>query len=162
MKLKGFTLIELMITVVVVAVLSTIGIASYTYLLRKNEQQTILDELRTAVQFAKIQAMITGRPVYLSPVDALSGWSNGLKLSALNQQTHKMDLLYQWQWQHPRWRLTWKGAQASDKIVVSNNPATAITNGRFSLVNVDSHQHVGIILNRLGRIRLSNSLSEVG
>lgn len=156
MKIKGFTLLELLITLVLLACLSALAAASYSYLLRNNEQQVIVDELRTAVHYAKIQALILGNPVALSPLDASLNWSTGMVLSTWSKKNNKMAILYQWQWHHPRWNLTWIGARSSERVLVSNNPASAISNGHFTLTNADTHQNVRIVLNRLGRIRIES------
>ena len=156
MKIKGFTLLELLITMFLFIILSFIGIASYSYLLNKNEQQTIIDELRTAIQYAKFQANILGHPVHLAPLDGSLNWTKGMALSVLNKQNNKMELIYQWQWQHPRWNLNWEGVRSTDKIIFSNNPIQAISNGHFTLVNTHTHEQIVIILNRLGRVRVSS------
>ena len=154
MKIKGFTLLELLITMVLLVTLSTIGVASYSYLLQKNEQQTIVDELKTIVQYAKIQALILGKPVFLSSLSDTSNWSDGIVLSVRSTKSNKIEVLYQWKWHHPQWSLTWNGMSASDKVVFSNNPTSAISNGRFTLINFNTHQQVNFILNRLGRIKV--------
>ncbi|PWY55986.1 pilus assembly protein [Legionella qingyii] len=159
MKINGFTLLELLITMSVFIGLSIIGIGSYTYFVKKNEQKTIIDELRTAIQYAKMQAIILGNPVYLSPQDASSNWSKGIVLNFLNKKTNQMELIYQWQWSHPRWDLHWDGVSSSKKITFSTYPGQAISNGRFILMNLDTHEQTVVILNRLGRIRVSNNLS---
>ncbi|WP_131794702.1 GspH/FimT family pseudopilin [Fluoribacter gormanii] len=159
MKIKGFTLLELLITMSVFIGLSIIGIGSYTYFVKKNEEKTIIDELRTAVQYAKMQAIILGNPVYLSPQDTTSNWSKGIVLNFLNKKTNQMELIYQWQWSHPRWDLHWDGASSTKKITFSTYPGQAISNGRFILMNLETHEQIVIILNRLGRIRVSNNLS---
>ncbi|QMT60437.1 GspH/FimT family pseudopilin [Legionella sp. PC997] len=159
MNIKGFTLLELLITMAVFIGLSVIGIGSYTYFLKKNEQKTIIDELRTAIQYAKMQAIILGNPVYVSPLDGSSNWSNGMVLNFLNKRTDQREVIYQWQWNHPRWDLHWDGAGSKKKISFSTYPGQAISNGRFILMNMDTHEQVIIILNRLGRIRVSNNLS---
>lgn len=70
-----------------------------------------------------------------------------------------MELIYQWQWSHPRWDLHWDGASSTKKITFSTYPGQAISNGRFILMNLETHEQIVIILNRLGRIRVSNNLS---
>lgn len=155
MKKKGFTLVELLISLVIFIGLSTLGIASYSYIVRKNEQQTIVDELRTAVQYAKIQAVIRGETISLGPSDSSFNWANGLQLTTWNKKTQTRELLYQWQWHHLRWSLTWNGVRSLNRVIFSNNPANAISNGHFTLENFDTHQQLVIILNRLGRIKLS-------
>lgn len=159
MKVKGFTLFELLITISLLLSLSIVGIGSYTYFMRKNEQKALIDELRTAIQYAKMQAIILGNSVYLAPLDISSSWSKGMVLNFLNKKTNKIELIYQWQWSHPRWDLNWEGVSLTNKIVFSTHPGQAISNGRFILINKDTHEQVVIILNRLGRIRVSNNLS---
>ncbi|KTD68091.1 MULTISPECIES: GspH/FimT family pseudopilin [Legionella] len=154
MKIKGFTLLELLIAMTLFLGLSIIGIASYTYFINKNEQQTIIDELRTAIQYAKIQAMILGNPVYLAPLNSSSDWSNGVVLRFLNKQTNQLKLIYQWQWSHPRWRLSWEGAGSTKKIIFATSLGQGMSNGHFILVNKVTHEQVTMILNRLGRIRV--------
>ncbi|MBI2785081.1 MAG: GspH/FimT family pseudopilin [Legionella longbeachae] len=156
MKTKGFTLLELLITTVIFIGLSLIGITSYSCLVHKNEQSTLVDELQRVIQYAKIQAIILGNPVYLVPLDASLNWSNGLILTTLNQKTEQMDLIYQWQWHHPQWNLNWVGVNSINKIIFSNNPAQAISNGRFILTNKYTKDKVTIILNRLGRLRVTS------
>jgi prepilin-type N-terminal cleavage/methylation domain-containing protein len=157
MKIKGFTLLELLITLVLLACLSSLAAVSYSYLLRKNEQQVIMDELRTAVHYAKIQALILGHTVSLTPLDASLNWSKGMVLSTWRKKNNTMETLYQWQWHHPRWNLTWIGARSSERVIISNNPAGAISNGHFTLVNADTRQNVVLVLNRLGRIRIESA-----
>jgi prepilin-type N-terminal cleavage/methylation domain-containing protein len=150
---SGFTLMELIVTVIVFSVLALISISSSLYLTEKNEQQKIVDALRTIVQYAKIQAIQLGNPVYLLPLDPKSDWSKGLMLSSKNKTSHQMETLYQWQWHHPRWNLLWSGVHYKDKITFSNNPITAMSNGTFHLTNKRTQQGVDIVLNRLGRVR---------
>lgn len=159
MKIKGFTLLELLITMTLFISLSIIGIGSYTYFLKKNEQKTIIDELRTAIQYAKMQAIILGSPVHLAPLDTSSNWSNGMVLNFVNKKTNKMERIHQWQWNHPRWFLNWEGVGSANRIGFSTYPGQAISNGRFILINKDNQEQVTLILNRLGRIRVSNNLS---
>ncbi|HHF7365294.1 TPA: GspH/FimT family pseudopilin [Legionella bozemanae] len=159
MKVKGFTLLELLITMALFLSLSIVGIGSYTYFIRKNEQKVLIDELRTVIQYAKLQAIILGSSVSLAPLDASSSWSNGMILNFLNKKTNKIEPIYRWQWSHPCWDLNWEGARSTNQIVFSIYPGQAISNGRFILINKNTHEQVIIILNRLGRIRISNNLS---
>ncbi|AUH72882.1 GspH/FimT family pseudopilin [Legionella sainthelensi] len=159
MKARGFTLLELLITMTLFASLLTISISSYSYFMRKNEQQIIIDELRNAMQYAKVQAMINGNSVFLMPLDVSLNWSKGMTLNFLNKQTNQVEVIYQWQWSHPRWSLHWIGVSSDNKIVFSHNPSQAMCNGHFSLINNNTHEQITLTLNRLGRIRVSNNLS---
>lgn len=90
MKVKGFTLLELVITMSLFLSLSIVGIGSYVYFMKKNEQKTFIDELRTAIQYAKMQSIILGNSVYLAPLDISSSWSNGMALNFLNKKQIKL------------------------------------------------------------------------
>lgn len=158
--MKGFTFLELLITLSVVLILSIIGITSYSSLRQKNELQVIEDELKTVIHYAKIQSIILDKSVSLSPSSSSLNWAKGIKLSALNKKTGELKLLYQWQWQHPRWHITWRGVHSSNSLNFSKHLTHAISNGQFIVVNLDTHQKVIMILNRLGRIRVNNSLSQ--
>lgn len=156
MKIKGFTLLELLITVALFVGLSLIGTTSYTYFTHKNEQQTIVDELRTAIQYAKIQALTQGHTVVLTPLEDSLNWSKGMNLTVWNKRTNQRELIYQWQWNHPHWYLTWNGINSVNKITFSINLAQAISNGRFILSNNKDTKQISIILNRLGRIKVTS------
>ncbi|KTC78671.1 Tfp type 4 fimbrial pilin related signal peptide protein domain [Legionella cincinnatiensis] len=152
-------MLELLITMTLFASLLIIGVSSYSYFIQKNEQQIIIDELRNAVQYAKLQAMIRGNSVFLIPLDVSLNWSKGMILNSLNKQTNQVELIHQWQWNHSRWSLNWIGVSSNNKIVFSNTPTQAMCNGHFSLINNHTHEQITLILNRLGRIRVSNNLS---
>ncbi len=153
MKLKGFTLLELLITMMLFLGLSLIAIASYSYFLHKNERQTFIDEIKNSIQYAKTQALILNSTVYLAPIDDSLNWANGIQL--FTRKSNKIEQLYQWQWHHPGWQLSWIGARPGNRIIFSNNPANAMCNGRFILTSRDYDKRTEIILNRLGRVRES-------
>lgn len=159
MKINGFTLFELLITMALLATLSVIATSSYSYFLRKNERQIILDGLRSSVHYAKIQALTLDTTVFLTPLDDSLTWTNGIMVSTKNKKTHNMKKLYQWQWHHLQWELNWVGARAGNRITFSNDPAKAISNGHFILKNTNTGEETIIVLNRLGRVRETNNLS---
>lgn len=149
-RIKGFTLIELVCTMLILSILVVLAISSSSNLLQKNDKQTLIDQISTAVQYARIQALNSSKPVYLTPLDSSLNWSQGM---ALMQNPKNPDLLYQWQWHHPQWLVSWSGIH-SDKIVLSNNPLTAMSNGRFDLYNYWTKEHVYLVINRLGRLKI--------
>jgi Tfp pilus assembly protein FimT len=156
MKIKGFTFLELLITLSIVMILSIIGIASYSSLIQKNELQVIEDELRVAIDYAKIQSIMLEQTVSLSPLTSSLNWAEGAKLSVLNKKTGELRLLHQWQWQHSRWSIAWRGVRSSSSLNFSNHLTHAISNGQFSVVNLDTQQEVTMVLNRLGRVRVKS------
>ena len=77
----GFTLIELLITVVVVAVLVAIAAPSFRLMLLNNQSQALGEELVSAIQLARSEAVKRAKFVTLCPSsDGTScggGWSGG-------------------------------------------------------------------------------------
>lgn len=147
---KGFSLIELIFLITLLSIMATLGAVSLTHFKNKNERQVILDEIRTAVLYAKTQALQQGKPVYLTPLDNEHNWAKGMRLRFVDAQKQA---LYQWQWHHPQWHVTWNGARKSNAIIFSNKPAQAISNGKFTITNIQTKENIVVILNRLGRLR---------
>ncbi len=156
MRHKGFSLIELLVTLTFIAILALSSIGSFSYFVRKNEQQMILDELRTAVQFARIQAVNLESTLSLSPLDTSQDWAKGVVLRQLNHKTKIPELLYKWQWSHPHWVIEWSGIGSSHNIILANNPGNSISNGHFTLTNNQTKKQVILVLNRLGRVRIKD------
>lgn len=152
MKSKGFSFLEILVTLSILGILFIISIS--TYLTKKNEPQVLIDNIKRAVQYAKVQAVIRGHPVYLSPLNPTLDWGSGMTLTELNEETNKMQLLHQWQWHYRSWRVVWSGANSAGNIRLSNNPMTAISNGTFVLTNMHTNERILLVLNRLGRITL--------
>jgi type IV fimbrial biogenesis protein FimT len=79
---RGFTLIELIITVVIVVILLTVGVPSFQEMMRNNRAATQANEFLTALNFARSEAVKRGRNVSLCPSTdqaSCSGtdWSGG-------------------------------------------------------------------------------------
>lgn len=154
MKIKGFTLIELVITLAIITGLAVLGLISSYLIVKKNERQILIDEISNAVQYAKIHAVLLGTTVYLVPLDDDLNWSKGAILKKLDVKKNKMVQVHHWQWHHSNWKVTWSGVNATDKILVSNNPMKAISNGHFDLYNVYTKEVARIVLNKLGRLKV--------
>lgn len=150
---KGFTLLELLIVLSIVGIISLFSMASYSLLLEKNEEQIIVDDIKSAIHYARIQAVSYGHQVTLTPLDAHSDWSKGIKITQLDKKTNKELVVHQWQWPRRKWSLIWSGVN-SEKIIFSNNPVNAISNGTFTLSSLPSKKKKIIVLNRIGRIRV--------
>ncbi|BCA95375.1 type IV pilus protein [Legionella antarctica] len=157
MKIKGLALIEVLITLILLAALTLLCVTSASFLTYKNERQTLVDEIKMAIHYAKIQAIVLGHPVSLTPLNQSLNWATGM---VLNKYTNKRDdtsaRIYQWHWHHPHWSITWSGVSSFDKIILSNTPVSAISNGQFELFNTYTKERVVIILNKLGRIKIKS------
>jgi type IV fimbrial biogenesis protein FimT len=67
MKTKGFTLIELMITLSILAIVMAIAFPSFSSLLTKQKIKSKRDELMSAFQYARTEAVTRNRSVSICP-----------------------------------------------------------------------------------------------
>lgn len=72
----GFTLIELMVTISIAAILLAIGIPSFQAIFENNRLATQANELITAVNLARSEAIKRGADVTITPntLDYVNGW----------------------------------------------------------------------------------------
>ena len=75
----GFTLIELMISVLLVAVLLGIGVPSFRSLIVDQRMRAVSTDLRIALNTARSEAVKRNRSVVLSPSD--TGWGGGWSIA---------------------------------------------------------------------------------
>ncbi|KTD50782.1 GspH/FimT family pseudopilin [Legionella quateirensis] len=154
MNIKGFTLIELVIVLVLITGLTILGVSSSTQLISKNEKQALIDDIRTIVQYARIQAVSLGHTVYLAPLDPAFNWSKGVALTRFNKKLSQDEVLHQWQWSYHHWTVNWSGVNAAHNIAFAHDTVHGISNGTFTLSNIRTHEKIKIIVNRLGRVRM--------
>jgi type IV fimbrial biogenesis protein FimT len=84
-NLRGFTIIELMITVVIASILLTIGVPSFQNLIRENRLATQANEFITALNMARSEAIRRGQNV---TVTANGGnWNNGWVVTTIDPAT---------------------------------------------------------------------------
>src|SRR5690625_331574 len=56
-RIRGFTLIELMVTLAVFAIVAGLAIPSFTQMIRDNRSVALADNLLSAAQYARAQAV---------------------------------------------------------------------------------------------------------
>lgn len=66
-QIFGFTLIELMVVIVVLAVAALVAVPSFQSVIKNNQLQEARDRLRSAIQYAKAEAISGNETVSLCP-----------------------------------------------------------------------------------------------
>ncbi len=74
---RGFTLIELMVTLTIAATLAAVAVPSVQSFLRNNELSAASTALLTAINTARSEAMKSGRSAMVVPVNNGSDWAQG-------------------------------------------------------------------------------------
>jgi type IV fimbrial biogenesis protein FimT len=72
---RGFTLLELMVTLAVLAVLITVGIPAFGDMVRNNRVTAQTNELVSALNIARSEAVKRGRNVQVVVTSPVGGWS---------------------------------------------------------------------------------------
>jgi prepilin-type N-terminal cleavage/methylation domain-containing protein len=74
---RGFTLIELMVALVVLAILLTLGIPSFRSTLERTRTDAAVQRFEDAIQFARLEALSKNASVSVLPA-ATEGWPTGV------------------------------------------------------------------------------------
>jgi type IV fimbrial biogenesis protein FimT len=84
-RVRGFTLLEAMATIAVLAILLGLGVPAFTNIIRSNQIATVTNNLTSALNLARSEAMKRGVRVSVCPANAAatncidsSSWQSGL------------------------------------------------------------------------------------
>ena len=65
---KGFTLIELMVTIAIMAIMAAIAIPNFAEWVAKRRVASVAEKVASQIRFARAEAARLNKPVYLCPV----------------------------------------------------------------------------------------------
>jgi len=74
---SGFTLVELMVAIAVLAILATIAIPGFQGIVAENRATSAANELQATLQFARSAALAQSRPVTVRPINDDGDWDLG-------------------------------------------------------------------------------------
>jgi len=151
----GFSLIELLTTLVIFAILCGYSLSFLSSLQKKDQLQVMANEIKQAIHFAKMEALAHAHTVTLTPLSGQKDWSAGMMLfvdKPRHRNVEKSSLIREWHWQHPGLIITWHGFESTDYIRFSPDLITRAANGYF-LVEDKANQRIKLMLNRLARVR---------
>jgi type IV fimbrial biogenesis protein FimT len=143
----GFTLIELMVTVAIVAVLATLSVAGYSRLIEGTRLTTAANDLKSDLQLAKLTAVRRHVNV-LAYFDDGAGASGGYTLS-VNTKGGEVILA---RTMHAKVALT-----GITTPIAFNTIGIATSTGQVQVKTVDNTKYKRITVSAAGNIKLERS-----
>ena len=157
-KFRGFTLLESLVYLAVLAILLAFSVPLSHFFYQKNEVEVISAEVSNAILYARNMTLKTGTPMTLNPLPATGEWSDGMVLFVDNPTHHffsdKDEIIHQWQWPYKGVRVEWHGFRSKDFLTFASLLKQSTTNGHFLIYNKQNYQKK-LLVNRLGHVRYS-------
>lgn len=165
-KFHGFTLIELIITIVITGILFSVAIPSFSHILAQNQQTSLLYTIFAQLNFARYEAIKTNQQIMLcKSIDGklcvtTTLWSDGWLIFADTDNNKKVSsnesILYIQQSLPDNIFFDYKGSGSSNYFRYFPN-GRGSSNGTFTLCNhADEKMARSIIVSRSGRARIDN------
>ena len=146
-RIDGFTLIELMVTVAIVAVLATLSVAGYSRLIESSRLTTAANDIKGDLQLAKLTAVRRHVSV-LAYFDDGAGASGGYTLS-VNTKDGEVILT---RTMHTKVELT-----GVTNPIAFNTMGIATSPGRVQVKTVDNSKYKRITVSAAGNVKLERS-----
>jgi type IV fimbrial biogenesis protein FimT len=163
---KGFSLVEMMVTIAIAGILLTIAVPSFRDLIQRQRITATVNDLFFAIKLARSEAIQRGGRVDLVPVDAGGDWAKGWAVFVDANDNQKLDagehLIFMQGPVSDGMHINAKMTDSAKQYLAYQGTGRTRTNansqtpqyGSF-MFTLDS-QHRKIIINMLGRARVCN------
>jgi len=166
---NGFSLVELLFTIVLASILLLLAIPVYKMLVSQNRSITETDQLITAINFTRSEAIKRHSIVTLcksNDGEGCSGqWQDGwiifIDQAARGQVQAKEDILRRYKNQSKDYLLRWHGSRSESYLQIGPTGATHGQDGTFILCDKSDTQPVkALVVSQSGRIRIGGHPSQ--
>jgi type IV fimbrial biogenesis protein FimT len=140
---RGSTLIEVMVSLVIIAIVSAIAIPSYQFLISKHRSSVVKQQLIRAIRYTRSQAVSYQQRVTL---EGNPSWTTGYRVSIAGKVLKQLPShVYNSQ-------LRWQGFPDVDYLQFTPQGFTYHQNGTFSFYQQDKLRWQ-LVINKAGRVR---------
>ncbi len=149
---QGISFIELLTALIIFGILCGYSLSFMPGLYKKNQLQVIADEIKEAIHYAKIEALLNAHTVTLTPLSEHDDWSAGMLLFVDNKThsyTPKTTLIREWHWHSGGLHVTWHGFESTHYLRFSADLMSRGSNGHF-IVEDSAMNQIKLVVNRLG------------
>ena len=171
---SAYSLIEILATLSIVSILASSAAPLFTGILMNNKAASISNELITALQIARSEAVKRNQDVTLcKSSDSLScggSWSDGWIIFSDNDHDRHLDtddgdtLIYTKEFKGLLFDISWNAFRSDNYIQYNSQGTIHSNNGTFKLCPPDNNVNYAraIIINRVGRARVSKDSDNDG
>ncbi|MDF1757662.1 MAG: GspH/FimT family pseudopilin [Legionellaceae bacterium] len=156
--ISGISLLELLVCLTIISVVTIYSNSLISYLYQKNQIFVIESEIKSAIRFSRLEAIIRNEKLILSSIDD-EGWSLGMKLYSVKTNTRHQNvndnLIREWRWVSRGNTVTWSGFQSKKNLLFMPDINKSVINGTFS-IDSGSSKGIFLVVNRIGRVYSKN------
>ena len=166
---KGFTLVELIVTLAVLAIMTSIALPYFHETMAKQEIKNITHKLISSIQLAKSHAAIQHTNVVICPSQnkvncQASHWNSGFIVFLdvnKNRQVDTEEKIIDTQSTELKYgNLDWRGTLRIPSLTFqASNGLPNGSNGSFYYCSTYQPTHYKILLSRMGHTRIENPLT---
>lgn len=172
MRQHGFTLLELLFTLGIAAILASMAIPAYANLVKRSNSQTLSYQLVTLVRFARSEAINKKTTVTLCGSDdgaqCNNAWSTTILIFADRNSNGALDgsdtLLRSVSALKKGETLAWRSFRNQPYLQLQANGRTYFQNGNFTYCPQDGDAHFALhwIINVSGHLRMATDKNKNG